>query len=103
MGCIDRARCGMVGKVFAAAPLRVGSVGGATFSSWTGSPGLTLGSAALCWWVLPVLGKSTLSDALAQRMSRAAVSSSDLLSRLVVRGYVWPLGSPRGEAEAKST
>ena len=49
----------------------------------------------------PGAGKSTLSDALAQRMSRAAVVSSDLLSRLVVRGYVWPLGSPRDEAEAQ--
>lgn len=49
----------------------------------------------------PGAGKSTVSLALARRLSRSALFSSDEISRLIVSGYVWPLGTPADEASAQ--
>jgi adenylylsulfate kinase-like enzyme len=46
----------------------------------------------------PGAGKTTVAGNLARSMSRSAVISGDTVARLVVGGYVWPLGHPREEA-----
>jgi predicted kinase len=46
----------------------------------------------------PAAGKSTVSGLVAQTLSRSALIDAYFISRLVVSGYVWPLGDPADEA-----
>ncbi|MGP9846213.1 AAA family ATPase [Brachybacterium sp. 107] len=46
----------------------------------------------------PPAGKSTVTRLLAERLSRCALLDGDFVARLVVSGYVWPLGEPADEA-----
>lgn len=46
----------------------------------------------------PAAGKSTVTRLLAERLSRCALLDGDFVTRLVVSGYVWPLGEPADEA-----
>lgn len=46
----------------------------------------------------PAAGKSTVTRLLAERLSRCALLDGDFVARLVVSGYVWPLGEPADEA-----
>ena len=46
----------------------------------------------------PGAGKTTVAGNLARSMSRSSVISGDTVARLVVGGYVWPLGHPPEEA-----
>lgn len=46
----------------------------------------------------PAAGKSTVTRLLAERLNRSALLDGDFVARLVVSGYVWPLGEPADEA-----
>lgn len=46
----------------------------------------------------PGAGKSTVTTLLAQSLRRSALLDGDFIARLVVSGYVWPLGEPADEA-----
>ena len=46
----------------------------------------------------PGAGKSTVTTLLARRLRRSALLDGDFIARLVVSGYVWPLGEPADEA-----
>lgn len=46
----------------------------------------------------PAAGKSTVTRLLAEKLSRSALLDGDFVARLVVSGYVWPLGEPADEA-----
>ncbi|GAA1878258.1 hypothetical protein GCM10009814_05370 [Lapillicoccus jejuensis] len=46
----------------------------------------------------PGAGKSTVARAVAGALSRSALVNGDAVARLVVGGYVWPLGEPADEA-----
>ena len=56
------------------------------------------GQACLLITGAPGAGKSTVSRLLAQRLSRSALVEADFVGRMVVGGYVWPLGEPADEA-----
>ncbi|WP_323100190.1 AAA family ATPase [Intrasporangium sp. YIM S08009] len=46
----------------------------------------------------PGAGKSTVARSVARVLSRSALVEGDAVARLVVGGYVWPLGEPPEEA-----
>lgn len=46
----------------------------------------------------PAAGKSTVTRMLAETLNRSALLDGDFVARLVVNGYVWPLGEPADEA-----
>lgn len=46
----------------------------------------------------PAAGKSTVTRMLAESLNRSALLDGDFVARLVVSGYVWPLGEPVEEA-----
>ncbi len=56
------------------------------------------GSACLLITGAPGAGKSTVSRLVAEALSRSALIDAYFVSRLVTRGYVWPLGEPADEA-----
>ena len=60
---------------------------------------LDRGSHCLVLVGAPGAGKSTLSRAVAGRLTRAAVFSGDDLNRMIVSGWVFALAEPRDEAE----
>ena len=46
----------------------------------------------------PGAGKTTVARSVARALSRSALVEGDAVARLVVGGYVWPLGDPPDEA-----
>lgn len=46
----------------------------------------------------PGAGKTTVANRVARSLSRSAMINCDAIARLVVGGYVWPLGDPPHEA-----
>lgn len=63
----------------------------------TSSP-LDGGHACLLITGAPGAGKTTVAQGVARSLSRSAFISGDAVARLVVGGYVWPLGDPPAEA-----
>lgn len=59
---------------------------------------LDRGAAALLITGSPGAGKTTVAQGVARSLSRSAVINGDAVARLVVGGYVWPLGDPPTEA-----
>ncbi len=59
---------------------------------------LDAGRACLLVTGAPGAGKTTVARAVARSLSRSAVVNGDAVARLVVGGYVWPLGDPPEEA-----
>lgn len=68
-----------------------------TFTDVTSSP-LDGGQACLLITGCPGAGKTTVAQSVARSLSRSAVINGDAVARLVVGGYVWPLGDPPAEA-----
>ncbi|MEO3936835.1 AAA family ATPase [Dermatophilaceae bacterium Soc4.6] len=56
------------------------------------------GRAAVLITGTPGAGKTTVAQGVARALSRSAVVNGDAVARLVVGGYVWPLGDPPAEA-----
>ena len=70
-------------------------------SSPAALPGLSAldgGRAILLVTGPPAAGKSTVTRMLAGTLNRSALLDGDFVARLVVSGYVWPLGEPADEA-----
>ncbi|MGO1925778.1 MAG: AAA family ATPase [Brachybacterium tyrofermentans] len=70
-------------------------------SSPAALPGLSAldgGRAILLVTGPPAAGKSTVTRMLAGTLNRSALLDGDFVARLVVSGYVWPLGEPAEEA-----
>lgn len=63
----------------------------------SGEP-LDHGQACLLVTEAPGAGKTTVVRLLASALTRSARLSGDMVDRLVVSGYVWPLGQPDEEA-----
>lgn len=59
------------------------------------------GQACLLITGAPGAGKTTVAEGVARSLSRSALINGDSVSRLVVGGYVWPLGYPPEEAAAQ--
>jgi adenylylsulfate kinase-like enzyme len=68
-----------------------------THAEQTPSP-LDGGRVCLLLTGAPGAGKTTVATIVARSLSRSAVISGDFVARLVVGGYVWPLGDPPAEA-----
>ncbi|WP_076263665.1 AAA family ATPase [Intrasporangium flavum] len=56
------------------------------------------GRACLLVTGAPGAGKTTVAQSVARSLSRSALISGDAVARMVVGGYVWPLGDPPREA-----
>lgn len=56
------------------------------------------GQACLLITGAPGAGKTTVANRVARSLSRSAVINGDAIARMVVGGYVWPLGDPAHEA-----
>ena len=68
--------------------------------TFPGSPPSPLDGGRACLLVTggPGAGKSTVARGVARTLSRSALVEGDAVARLVVGGYVWPLGDPADEA-----
>ena len=66
-----------------------------------GRQALDQGGGCLLLTGAPGAGKSTVTRLVAQALSRSALLDAHSFGRMVVGGYVWPLGAPVDEAAAQ--
>lgn len=72
-----------------------------THGAHTGAQALDGGRVCLLVTGVPGAGKTTVANRLAGSLPRSALLSGDMIARLVVGGYVWPLGEPAEEAASQ--
>ncbi len=74
---------------------------GVTTGMTAGRQALDQGDGCLLLTGAPGAGKSTVTRLVAQALSRSALLDAHSFGRMVVGGYVWPLGAPADEAAAQ--